>query len=218
MLDVAPPEPVVRRLVDGAAVVLERLSAACVANGRVNLIDIDAVAEAFGPRWRAKKGQVYDHIEGVLARLLGDEGYYSRVSPTDFLVVQPQSGEFAAQALCYRAFKEIWVHFLGDEPQPQRAIHRVTDLSPREITAIEVDPAEAMAGEARELAAAQTAASAKPRPPSPLAPHRWAPFVASNGRRIDVTCRLEPVFSLKTNARIATRLSRHVVDLGSGRA
>jgi hypothetical protein len=132
--------------------------------------------------------------------------------------VQPEAGEFAAQALCYRAFKEIWAHFLGAEPHPDRVIHRVTDLSRHEITAMEVDPAQAVAGEAREVAAAAAAASAKPRPPSPLSPHKWAPFVASNGRRIDVTCRLEPVFSLKTNARIATRLSRQVIDLGSGRA
>jgi hypothetical protein len=219
VLDLAPPEPVVRRLVDGATEVLERLSPACVAAGRVNLIDIDAVAEALGPRWRTGKSKVYDHIEDVLRGALGDDGYFARVSPTDFLVVQPQAGEFAAQALCFRAFEEIWSHLLGAEARPQRAVHKVVDLSAHEITAVEADPAQATAGEARERAEAEAAIERGESPSaSPLAPQLWAPFVASNGRRLDVVCRLEPVFSLKSNTRIATRLSRQVMDVGSSRA
>ena len=133
MLDVAPPEAVVRRLVDRAAEVLGRQSTECVAAGRVNLIDIDAVAEALGPRWRTGKGKVYDHIEAVLTRALGESGYFSRVSPTDFLVVQPQAGEGSAQALCFRAFEEIWSHLLGEAARPGRAVHKVIDLSVHEI-------------------------------------------------------------------------------------
>jgi len=217
VLDTAYPEPVVRRLTEGAADVLERLSASSLDSGHVNLICIDDVARAFGDRWPSKKVQVYDHVERVLDRVLMGGGFFARVSATDFLVVQPGLGQFGAQAVCYRAFSEIWSHFLGKQPQPQRTVHKVVELSPHQITATEVDPADAMAGEAWEQAQAEAQAKAKARDAaSPLSPNKWTPFVASDGRRVDVICRLEAVFNLKTMSRIAFRFRRKVVEVATG--
>ncbi|MDB5451801.1 MAG: hypothetical protein JWO33_379 [Caulobacteraceae bacterium] len=216
MSQVAQPQPVVRRLTEGAAEVLERLSATSLESGKVNLISIDAVAAAFGTRWDSKRSQVYEHVERILERSLGEDGYFTRVSATDFLVVQPNAGQFGAQALCYRSFREIWTHFLGKEPQPERTVHKVTELSAHQITATEVDASEAMAGEAEEMEVAQSLEAAKAKAANkPLSPTKWAPFVASNGRRVDVVCHLEPVFSVRTRSRIALRFSRKVIDLAT---
>jgi hypothetical protein len=217
VLDVATPEPLARRLTAGAVDALERLGRADLDAGRVNLIAIDAIAEAFGPRWSSKTSQVYDQIERVLGRVLPEDGYFVRVSPTDFLVVQPQAAKFTAQALCYRSFQEIWTHFLGKTPHPDGAIHRVTDVSPDSILAVELDPAQALAGEAEEAAIEARERSAE-LAASPLSPMKWTPFVASNGRRLDVACRLEPVFSVKTKAQMSIRLHRTVVDVDTREA
>jgi hypothetical protein len=216
VLEKGQPTAVVRRLTEGAAEVLERLSATSLESGQVNLICIDEVAKAFASRWPTKKVQVYEHVERVLERSLSADSFFTRVSATDFLVVQPTSGTFASQALCYRSFREIWTHFLGKQPQPDRVVHRVTEFSANEIVATEVDPVEAMAGEAAEVAAAGPFASDRRRNSGPLAPTKWAPFVASIGRRLDVACELEPVFSVKTKGRIAFRFNRSVFDLDSG--
>lgn len=216
MLGTAPPEPVVRRLTEGAAEVLERLGATSLEAGQVNLICIDEVAIAFGDRWRTKKVQVYEHVERVLERVLMGGGFFARVSATDFLVVQSGVGQWGAQAVCYRAFQEIWSHFLGKQPQPERAVHKVVELSAHQITATEVDPADALAGEAWEMEQAKAAAKARAREAaSPLSPTKWAPFVASDGRRVDVVCQLEQVFNLKTMSRIALRFRRTVVEVNT---
>jgi hypothetical protein len=209
----------VRRLTEGAAEALERLSSGAMASCQVNLIALDAIADAFGERWEPKQLQVYDHVERVLARSLGDQGYAIRVSTTDFLVVQAEAGEFAAQARCCRSFDEIWTHFLGQLPHRGCSVHKVTDLAGDHIVAVEVDPAAAAAGEAREEeAAAKAATFAAEEAQRLLSPTRWTPFVASNGTRVDVECQLEPVFNLKTYSRIALRLRRRVIDLADGRA
>jgi hypothetical protein len=219
VLDTACPEPVVRRLTEGAAEVLERLSAGSLSEGQVNLICIDDIARAFGPRWSSKKVQVYDHVEGVLERVLMGCGFFARVSVTDYLVVQPSLGQFGAQAVCYRAFQEIWTHFLGKQPQPERTVHRVIELSANEITATEVNPTDAMAGEAWEKAEAESQALARARTEdSPLSPTKWTPFVASDGRHVDVVCALEPVYNLKTMSRIAFRFRRKVVETATSQA
>ena len=216
MLDVLSPQPVVRRLAEGATDALERLSPSAVDSGQLNLIALDAVAQAFGARWSSKKDQVYEHVERVLARAMAEDGYFVRVSGTDFLVVQPSASQFAAQAVCCRSFQEIWSHFLGKARQTGVSVHRVTGVSAHEITAVEVDQTAAMAGEAQELAAIRSLAALSASA-STLSPELWSPFVASTGRRVDVVCRLEPVFSLKTNTRIALRLRRQVVEIDSRR-
>ncbi|HET9159269.1 MAG TPA: hypothetical protein VFN88_01535 [Caulobacteraceae bacterium] len=208
----------VRRLTDGAAEVLERLSGEAMSACQINLIALDAVAKAFGERWAAKRSQVYDHVDRVLARVLSGYGYSIRVSQTDFLVVQAETGEFGAQARCCRCFDEIWTHFLGQLPHQGRSVHRVTELTGDSIVAVEVDPAAALAGEAREHeAAAEAQRLAAEEATSLLSAHRWTPFVASNGRRVDVSCQLEPVFNLKTYSRIALRLRRQVFDVADDR-
>lgn len=205
---------VVRQFSDDGSQILDQLAdSPLLARGLVNLIALDPIADRFGGRWHLKRDAVYEHVERVLMRVSGGTGYCTRVSETDFLVVHPDLGPFGAQALCLRAFHEIWKHFLGQVDHPDLTVHRVTALSRSEITATPVDPGEALAGEAREI---KEAAHQEPGADSILSPSRWTPFVATDGRRVHVSCNLEPVFNLKSRTRIGFRIRRRVVHLDAG--
>lgn len=206
--------PTLHSVSDNRSHLFEQLAgSSLLADGLVNLIVLESIADRFGVRWNAKREAVFEHVERVLARITGETGYFARVSETDFLVAHPDLGPFSAQALCLRAFREIWTHFLGEVPHPEFTVHKVTEISKQQITAVPVDPTEALAGEVSEQAAAAAGRSGEAQ--SILVPSRWTPFVATDGRKIRVSCSLEPVYSLKSRSRIGFRLCRQIIDMGS---
>lgn len=82
----------------------------------------------------------------------------------------------------------------------------VTSLSGGRIFAAEIDPAYA-----------SVAARTEPRPVPPddddSLPTPWNPFISADGRTLRVSCRLEPVFELKTFAQIGYRIARRVLRM-----
>ena len=225
------PRHAVRRLSGEGKPVMERMQgSSLLQDGHVYLIVLDPIAERFGSRWEAKRQAVYDHVGRVLDRTAGVMGFFTRVSETDFLVVLPDVSRFTAQSQCQKALSEIWRYFMGEAPEPMLLVHRVTELSSDEITAAPLNPGDVVAGEAaprffgeedqpRGAAAAARTNSVPRAPPAParpedqevdLSPARWSPFIGNDGRTLRVSCALEPVFNLKTNARIGFRLRRTV--------
>lgn len=203
--------PAYKRLRASSADLLEPLyGSSALADGQVNIISLDAIVDAFGERWQSRREGVYEHIEKVIERHLGLNGYVTRISETDFLIAQPDFGPFGAQAACLRVLREVLSHFLGAVRPGALSVCRVTKLEGSELTATPIDPRAAMDGEAREVAAARAAAAAQ-ADPTLLSPDRWSPFTAGNGKRVRVSCKLEPVFELKGNTRIGYRLTRRVV-------
>ncbi|MEI7933353.1 MAG: hypothetical protein WCI21_09940, partial [Alphaproteobacteria bacterium] len=181
-----------------------------LADGQVNIISLDAIVDAFGDRWQVRREGVYDHVEKVIERNLGLTAYVTRISETDFLIGQPDLGPFGAQAACLRTLREVLSHFLGAVRPGALAVCRVTKLEGSDLTAVTIDPRLVLDGEAKEVAAARAAAEAR-ADPTLLSPDRWSPFTAGNGKRVRVSCRLEPVFELKANTRIGYRLTRRVM-------
>lgn len=188
-----------------------------MSEGRVNLIALDAIAERLGERWPSRREQVYDHVERNLRRKMGPSGICVRISDTDYLVVQPDVGPFAAQAVCLRVVDEVLTFFIGPGRMGVTCVHRVTRMSVGQIAAEPVDRraiAEGEMHEAQAEAAARRAEAAK----ALLSPERWSPFVASNGRSVRVSCALEPVYELKNNTRIGYRIRRRVIDVDTHEA
>lgn len=185
-----------------------------LAKGQVNLIGLEAIVDALGERWQGRREQVYEHVEKVVERQMGPGGLLERVSETEYLVVQPDQGPFAAQARCLRMLREILGHFLGAVKPSHLDVCRVTELKGNELKATPVDPRAAIEGEAREVQEARLAAEVD-ADPSLLSPDRWTPFVAATGRQTRVSCRLEPVFELRNNTRIGYRLARRVLDVAT---
>lgn len=208
-------DKVVRLLNEAARQALEPLRGSeAVATGKVNLIGLDSLVHALGKRWQARREQVYDYVERALTRSLGPNGSFIRISETDYLITQPDIGPFAAQAGCLRTLGDVLKHFVGTVSIAGPGVCRVLDLSGDKIVSVPVNPREANDGEWRErkaltdLAAARAQAEADR---SLLSPERWTPFIASNGRMVRVSCRLEPVFELKGATRIGYRLRRQVI-------
>lgn len=185
---------------------LERIQASgMLEEGRINLIGLNAIAERFGDKWEGRQEQVFHHVERTLTRHLEGGGFFQRVSPTDYLVVQPALARFSGQVSCLTYLRELLQHFLGGAAPEAIDVLEVTSLSGGRIFAAEIDRAYA-------VAAAKTEPPVLPEPDDSLATP-WNPFVAADGRTLRVSCRLEPVFELKTFTQIGFRIARRVLRM-----
>ena len=162
---------------------------------------------------------VYEHVQATLRRQLGAHGFFLRVSETDFLVAQPGVGRQAGQAYCLNVLREVLTYFLGEALVSDIAVHEVSAIAGGRIAAHRLD-ALAVEAEAEQAAKAEPpprpALTAAARPsPTIASPDHWSPFVAKDGQQLRVSCQLEPVFQLKTYARIGYRMSRRVIRMPS---
>ena len=206
---------VVRHMSAGLGAALEQFEdPSLLDEGKVSIIALDAVYQRFGERWPSRRDQVYDHVERTLERHLGLEGYFLRVSETDFLICQPSLGRYAGQASAIRYLREILSHFLGEAQLADNCVHQVNKISAGAVEAHQLDARRVEVAEVQEEKqrkdVEQTSATARS-----ATVDRWTPFVAADGRTLRVSCALEPVFELKGFARIGFRLARKVLVVGS---
>jgi hypothetical protein len=206
-----PADAIFGRLDPGALASIKRIqNSPLLADGRVNVISLDPIADRLGERWEQRREQVYDHLERALGKKLAHTDFYLRVSETVYLVAQPSAGTYAAQALCVRALDEVVAFFLGPGPRQDVQVHKVTDLAANQIVAVAIDRHAATAGE--EDRPFMPSLAEMRADPTLLSPARWSPFTASNGIHVRVSCTLEPVFEVKRHTRIGYRLRRRVLD------
>ncbi len=187
--------------------VLERFRASgMLEEGRINLIGLDAIAERLGDKWEGRQEQIYHHVDRTLAQHLVGDGFFQRVSPTDYLVVQPALGKFSGQVSCLRYLRRLLTHFLGGAAPEAIDVLEVTSLSGGRIFASEIDRAHA-------FTAAKTEPPVIPPESEDALPTPWNPFIAADGRTLRVSCHLEPVFELKTFSQIGFRIVRRVLRM-----
>jgi hypothetical protein len=211
-----PATPSVTRLMSpGLDVALQQFSNPEVLTaGKVNVIALDAVAARFGARWAMRREQVHHHVDTMLVRQLGSQGYHLRISDMDILVCQPTMPRLSGQAFCLRLLREIFHHFLGESEQADIGVHEVLSLSLDAIEARRVNAGAVDAAEASECFG--RASAVRNDPPQLGGVDIWTPFVAANGRRVEVACTLQPVRELRGGAVIALRFCRRVTDAASG--
>lgn len=204
---------------DGAAMLEHLEGSPLIAEGRVALISLEAVRERMADRWPYKREQVWEQIERCIQRQMGALVMSARVTDTDFVVAQPQVERYAAHAGCLSVLREILTFFLGEARTADLRLREVTSLSGGVIDGRKVDPRTVMV----EAAKAQ-AASAAPAPSvvvpeiaaEDASPDRWSPFVAGDGRRLKVSCRIHPVFELRELRLVGHRLEPRVSDMRTG--
>ena len=195
----------------GFETVVEQFRASpLLAEGKVNIIALDAIAERLGGRWAARQELVHDHAQKVLRRELGPNAAVQRINDTEYLVVQPDDSRLAGQTRCLNGLREILHHFLGAAAVADIKVHSVTRITNDRVFGQRLDVA--------VVEAEQAAASVSGHEDSPRSSEldRWTPFVTSNGRRVGVSCSLEPVIQLKSYGRIGYRVARRVVRLPDG--
>jgi hypothetical protein len=177
-----------------------------LASGQISLVSLEAIAERLGSRWASRRASIHDYTERSLNRHFGDRGHFLRVSETDFLVMAPDDmGRFGAQLQGLQCLREVLTYFLGEPRGADLKVREVTRIGAEELEAVLVDPASVATAADRE----KTEASEKVD-----ASHgntQWSPFLASNGRRIRVSCALEPVLELKSFKRIGHRIVRRIL-------
>jgi len=188
-------------------------SSSVLGDGKVNLIGLDAVRSRLGARWIDRRERVYQHAEHTLRRQLGAHALILRVSETDFLVVQPGVDRLSGQAYCLNCLREVLTHFLGEALLADIVVHEVSSIEDGRIRAQQLDN-DAVASQATLLeAAAPQASTSRQLSPALASQERWSPFVSHDGQRLRTSCKLEPVFQLKTYARIGFRMRRSVLIL-----
>jgi hypothetical protein len=196
----------IRRLNPAAIAAIEPYAGSpLLAGGQLVLVSLDAVVERIGVRWAMRRDTVYDYTERTLARHIGDDANIMRVSDADYLVAVPGLKRCSAQLQCLRGLSEVLTYFLGEARPMDLSVREITSITQEGVVAVLINPVAAAAAADRELAQQDQASAPASRV------DRWTPFVAANGRRIRVSCVLEPVFELKTYTRIGYRIARRVL-------
>jgi len=211
------------RLVSAEAeAALERFSdPQLLAEGRINLISLEAVQQRFADRWQMRKDQVFAFAERVLERGVGPGGFYLRVSDTDFFIVHPDLGRLAGQAACLRYLREVLNHFLGEAGMAGAGVLQVKQISKGRLQAQPIDAARADAAESEralggDLERVRLPAWKEGEAPPPTLLNPWTPFVANDGRQLRISATLEPVYELKGFTRIGFRMIRRVIVVATG--
>lgn len=178
-----------------------------VREGRLSLLSIDAVAHQLGELWSRRRPHVERYVERTLAEQLRDRGMFAQVSETDYLVCQPDLDEDSGHLACLRSLRKIMRHFLGASSRAPAGVLAVTAIDQRNIQVSTLSVEGLLASEARhDLAQLRAAELARAR----------APIVASNGRRVQVTCALQRVLELKRETTIGYRLAADVAFASTG--
>jgi hypothetical protein len=202
----APP-----RMLDGSAEQALQLVAgsAALEEGRVALISLVGVRTRLGAKWAVRRDLAQEHIERSIARHIGANGFFVRLSETDYLVAQPDTPPLVGQVACFNALRATLDFLLGEAVNSDIVVHEVKAITAGAIEGCRINVAAVEAALSN-----QDAGSAAPAVgTSALSFARWSPFVTNDGRRVRVSCALEPLINLKTFARIGYRIRRRVLKL-----
>jgi len=202
----APP----RLLSGGAEQALSLVAdSAALEEGKVALVSLAGVRTRLGARWAPRRQLAQEHLERSIARQVGANGFFLRLSETDYLVAQPETPPLVGQVACFNALRATLDFFLGEALIADIVVHKVNAITAGAIEGCRIDVA--------AVEAAVMDQDVIPAGPSHRASssrlERWSPFVANDGRRVRVSCTLEPLINLKTFARIGYRVRRSVLQL-----
>lgn len=173
------------------------------ANGLVCIISLEAISRRLGDRWPRRLDIVHAYVSRLLERDIDPNGLTEWLSETSVIIVQPDRPAIAGQAACLNILKQTLQHFLGDSNTEDTIVHLVTRIAGGEVFGQQLD--------VEQVIAASLSEPVVTTPPV----NQWSPFIASNGRRVRVSCRLEPLMLLKTPAKIGYRISRRVLETPS---
>ena len=182
--------------VDAKAMLAHLQSAGLLDTGRVNLISVEAVRQAFGDRWDARKTRVWDIAETQIRRRIGEDGHMARLDDETFLVITPTLNSLVSRIQVVRAMREILTHFLGElrtEDITVRVASEFRDgqLSCRPLSTEEVE--DAITREA-EADGPHTAASTTPMTEIKVAEERE--ILTQEGRRLRFSVSVDPMIDL----------------------
>lgn len=178
----------------------------CVERGEALLISLEPVQTQLGGKWPLRRDSVFDHSERHFRKALAPGDIWCRLNDTDVLIAAPGTAPVTTQGLCYRALKEVLVHFLGECSDAIVKIERVTSLGDDALKTAPLASSELRAAEAR-LATENAAA-----PLSPLSQLKTAPLRTVDGSEIAVSFAVDPVIDLRTLSLAGHRIEARLLD------
>ena len=182
-----------------------------VLRGQALLVSIAPVKAALGDRWLQRRSQIYDLVERHFRKHLTPTDIWQRASETYFLVATPDKPTVLAQALCYRAMKDVMTYFLGDVQPEDLEVGLVTELSADHVGLRAYSVAEL-----EKADVASTPATARQSAPaSPLASLTSWPLKTADGQDLRVSFAVDPVMDLKAWAMAGHRIESRIVNLQS---
>ena len=180
-----------------------------VLKGQALLVSLEPVKTALGDRWVQRRSQIYDLVERNFRKHLTPTDIWQRASETYFLVATPDKPTVLAQALCYRALKDVMTYFLGEVQPSYLQVGLVTELT--------ADHVELRAYTVAELEKADAEATPIPAPSatkaSPLASLSSWPLKTADGQDLRVSFAVDPVMDLKAWAMAGHRVESRIVNL-----
>ena len=179
--------------------------------GQALLVSLEPVKQALGPRWEARRGQVYDLVERHFRKHLSPSDIWEQAGETQILVATPGKTTVLAQAYCYRALKEVLTYFLGEVRPADLIVGRVLELSSDRVTVQPVSIA--------DLEHADAVSIPRPTPAPPASSQAnlasW-PLQTADGQNLRVSFVAEPVMDLKAWAMAGHRIESRIMDLQTG--
>ena len=195
-----------------AASMLEAMGRSSLSDdGQALMVSVEAIKTALGPRWAPRRNQVYEVVQRHFRKYLSPTDVWQPASETYFLVVTPNTPPMVAQALCYRALKEVLTFFLGEVNPLHLEVSRVTGISNDRI---EMQPCTVAQLEKADLDAVATQTSAAA--PSSLSSLTSWPLTTADGQNLRVSFAVEPVLDLRAWLMAGHRIESRIMDLQTG--
>lgn len=182
-----------------------------VAEDKIHLISIEAVREALGSRWPARRAQVCETVQLQFRKYLAPSDTCVAVDDALFLIATPGVNANTGQGLCFRGLKEVLTYFLGEVRPSAVKVHLVSSVAGGVVVGRQLPVS--------ELEVAETQAFEPPPPrqaPPPAAEETW-PLTAIGGRDLRVSCVLDPIISVSLWGLAGYRLSGRIVDAETGK-
>lgn len=174
-------------------------------SGCVIVIGLDAVRERLGLQWETKRQSVWDSVERVLARKLGQGAICARISPVDY-VISTGSESALCRSMALSVLRELLEFYLGAQRFEDMKIALVTGYADGEIACHALDPREVAKASAPAGSDARSARRAGEDPA----------FVTANGRELTLRFDCEQIINLRNGVPIATRVAAQPHDEGTG--
>jgi len=110
-----------------------------LANGQINLLSLDVIAERFGSKWAMRRQPVYDYIDRLLERHVGERHFMRVRRPTIWSFFRT-SPSFRPKLRCLRCLREVLMHFLGEARSSDIRVRGVTRITGDGLDAVLVRP------------------------------------------------------------------------------
>ena len=179
--------------------------------GEALVVSLAAIKAALGSRWPPRRNQVCEVVARYFRRYLTPTDSCQPVGESHFLVVTPGRTPRQAQAVCYRAIKDVMTSFLG-EPSPQAIdVSRITSLS---LDRVEIRP---FTTDELERADLEIAAAPPQAASSSLSNLTTWPLTTADGQNLRVSFAVEPVLDLKAWTQAGHRIESRIMNLRTGR-